>query len=40
MTETIVAVYEDGISKSLQKRVLPEHKHVDLAVYRKRMRNC
>jgi len=32
MTEAIVAVYEDGIFKPLQKIVLPEHKHVHLVV--------
>ena len=32
MTETIVAVYEDGIFKPLQNIVLPEHKHVHLVV--------
>jgi len=32
MTETIVAVYEDGIFKPLQKITLPEHKHVHLVV--------
>jgi predicted DNA-binding antitoxin AbrB/MazE fold protein len=32
MTETIVAVYEDGIFKPLQKMALPEHKHVHLVV--------
>ena len=32
MTKTIVAVYEDGIFKPLQKIDLPEHKHVHLVV--------
>ncbi len=32
MTESIPAVYEDGIFKPLQKVNLPEHKHVHLMV--------
>ncbi len=32
MTKTIVAVYEDGMFKPLQKIDLPEHKHVHLVV--------
>ncbi len=32
MTKTIVAVYEEGIFKPLQKIDLPEHKHVHLVV--------
>ena len=32
MTETIVAVYEDGIFKPLQKIALPEHKRMRLLV--------
>ena len=32
MTETIVAVYEDGIFKHLRKVTLPEHKRMRLAV--------
>lgn len=30
MTETISAIYEDGIFKPLQKVDLPDHKHVHL----------
>ncbi len=32
MTVTIVAVYEDGIFKPLQKITLPEHKRMRLVV--------
>jgi len=32
MTKTIIAVYEGGIFKPLQKIDLPEHKHVHLVV--------
>lgn len=32
MTESIPAVYEDGIFKPLQKINLPEHKHVHIMV--------
>ena len=32
MTKTIVAVYEEGIFKPLQRIDLPEHKHVHLVV--------
>ena len=32
MTKTIVAVYEKGIFKPLQRIDLPEHKHVHLVV--------
>ncbi len=32
MTKTIVAVYEGGIFKPLQRIDLPEHKHVHLVV--------
>ena len=32
MTESIPAVYEDGIFKPLQKVNLPEHKHVHIMV--------
>ena len=32
MTKTLVAVYEGGIFKPLQKIDLPEHKHVHLVV--------
>ena len=32
MTQTIVAVYKDGVFKPLQKIDLPEHKHVHLVV--------
>ena len=32
MTVTIVAVYEDGIFKPLQKIALPEHKRMRLVV--------
>ncbi len=32
MTETIVAVYEDGIFKPLRKVALPEHKRMRLVV--------
>ena len=32
MTKTIIAVYEAGIFKPLQKIDLPEHKHVHLVV--------
>ena len=32
MTKAIVAVYEEGIFKPLQKIDLPEHKHVHLVV--------
>jgi predicted DNA-binding antitoxin AbrB/MazE fold protein len=32
MIKAIVAVYEDGIFKPLQKIDLPEHKHVHLVV--------
>jgi predicted DNA-binding antitoxin AbrB/MazE fold protein len=32
MTKTIIAVYEGGLFKPLQKIDLPEHKHVHLVV--------
>jgi predicted DNA-binding antitoxin AbrB/MazE fold protein len=32
MTESIPAVYEDGIFRPLQKVNLPEHKHVHIMV--------
>jgi predicted DNA-binding antitoxin AbrB/MazE fold protein len=32
MTESIPAIYEDGIFKPLQKVNLPEHKHVHIMV--------
>jgi predicted DNA-binding antitoxin AbrB/MazE fold protein len=32
MTKTIIAVYEGGLFKPLQKIDLPEHKHVHLLV--------